>query len=223
MRKQLLFVGLTLLSLSSYGNTISILSKNINESYSKTVKVSGSFFLGFQFSQKSNIDKLNVLFPSKSTGTLCIDISSIDGRYKASLEHELTQAVSKLNQLEFPTQYQTELTSYKPNELAVKATLGKSCSDRNRKSLLASWSGNIEGEHPVLLIRSDARKDVVFVPNISKSFKCKKFKNEYKVTYDKYCELKGIDITEVGSIKIKRKNLQSIPDEIIELVYDSKK
>lgn len=214
-------LAFSIFSYISYAETISV--KSINESYSKAVKVSGSFYLGLQFSQKTTIDKLNVLFPNNSIGTLCVDISSIDGQYKASIEHELTQAVSKLNQLEFPTQYQTELRGYKPNELTVKVTLGKNCSEPNRKSLIASWSGDIKDEYPILLIRSDARKDVVYVPSRTKGFKCKKFRNEYKVTYDKYCELKGIDISEVESIKVKRKNLQKIPDEIIKLAYESKK
>lgn len=201
--------------------TISI--KNINESYSETVKVSGSFYLGMQFKGKDELGKLNILFPDHSTGTLCIDIASIDGRYKASIVHKLSSTVSGLNQLDFPSKYQRELNKYKPDELAVRSSVGKSCSEGNDNSLIASWSNNIENHNVVLLIRSDARKDVVYIPGVAKGFKCKKFKNEYKVTYDKYCEMKGIDITKVDFIQIKRKNLQKMPDEIIKLAYKNEK
>jgi hypothetical protein len=203
--------------------TISIKDKDINESYSETVKVSGSFFLGIQYSQNSALEKLNILFPDDSKGLLCIDISSIDGRYKAGIKHTLTQAVSGLQQLDFPSQYQTEINNYKPNELAVNATIGKGCSENNSKSLIASWSSQLEDENVVLLIRSDARKDVVYILGEPKGFKCKRFKNEYKVTYDKYCEMEGVDLTKINSLKIKRKNLQKMPDEIINLAYKNEK
>lgn len=219
---RIIFILLTLFqSQAVFANLIKV--QNINESYSETVKVSGSFFLGIQFFQKSKLDKLNILFPDNSKGMLCINLASIDGRYKASIRHELDTPVSGLNQLDFPSKYQSVLNNYKPNELAVRASIGKSCSNDNARILIASWSNVIDNSYVVLLIRSDARKDVVYVPSISKGFKCKKFKNEYKVTYDKYCELKGVDITEVESIKVKRKNLQNIPDELIELGYGIKK
>jgi hypothetical protein len=195
----------------------------IDESYIEKVKVSGSFYLGMQYIHDSEIGKLNILFPKNAIGKLCIDIASIDGRYKARIEHHLVRPVSGLNQLDFPSQYQTEINNYKPIELAVRATIGKDCSEVNSKSLIASWSSQFEGDNVVLLIRSDARKDVVYIPGEPKGFKCKKFKNEYKVTYDKYCEMKGVDLTKINFIQVKRKNLQKIPDEIIKLAYKNEK
>lgn len=221
MRKVLFLMFVFFLSSTTLAASIKV--ENIDESYSKTVKVSGSFFLGMQINQKSALEKLNILFPDNSKGLLCIDIASIDGRYKASIKHTLTQAVSGLNQLDFPSQYQTELNNYRPNELAVRAFLGKGCNEGNSRTLISSWTNDIAGKDVVLLIRSDARKDVVYIPNIQKGFKCKKFKSEYKVTYDKYCELKGIDLVKVNLLKIKRKNLQKIPDEIIKLAYKNDK
>jgi len=222
MKLKILFLS-TILLISCFANGQIISIKNINETYNEKVKVSGSFYLGMQFGQKTELEKLNVLFPDNTGGALCIDIASIDGRYKASIEHKLAQPVSGLNQLDFPSKYQSELNSYKPNELAVKTTIGKDCEGSNNKSLISSWTNEIAGKDVVLLIRSDARKDVVYIHNIQKGFKCKKFKSEYKVIYDKYCELKGIDLAKVNSLKIKRKNLQKMPDEIIKLAYKNDK
>ena len=219
---KLVYLTLLVVSFSTFPKTIIIDEKNIHESYSETVKVSGSFFLGLQFKGGEQLGKLNILFPQNSIGFLCIDISSIDGRYKASIEHSIDSPISGLNQLDFPSKHQTELNSYKPNELAVKSRIGKSCKENKKHSLISSWSNSIKNNNVVLLIRSDARKDVVYVPDLPnepKKFKCKKFKNEYKVTYDKYCELKDVDLTSVTYITIKRKNLQKIPDEIIKLAY----
>ena len=186
--------------------------KNIEESFSDTVKVSGSFLLGLQYKSDTKIDKLNVLFPENTKGILCVKISSIDGRYKALIEHKLLLPVSGLTQLNFPSNYQEELKDYNSDELAVLASLGASCDEVDVELLVTSWNTHIDGKNVVLLIRSDARKDVVYVPESTEKFKCKKFINKYKVTYDKYCELKGIDISKVSELTIKRKNLQEIPE-----------
>lgn len=209
----LLFFALTK---NTFANTISV---QINESYTETVKVSGTFLLGIQISSQDELEKLNILFPTDSKGKLCVDISSIDGHYKAYIEHELSSNISGVVELNFPSKYQEKLTKYKSNELAINSRLASSCNDSAFTSLLSSWSNDFTKKNIIILIRSDARKDVAYLNNSNNSVKCQKFKNEYTVTYDKYCELNDIDIKSIQNIIIKRKNLREIPDEIIELAY----
>lgn len=206
-----------LISSTLIAETIS--KKDITESFSETVKVSGTYFLGMQYNSNQKIKKLHISFPKDSAGTLCINIASIDGRYKASINHKLSSKVSDLISMNFPSDYENELEDYESNELAVLAWLDESCNKPNDKILVASWDSTIEDQNVLLLIRSDARKDVVHLSNTSKTFKCKKFRSKYKVTYDKYCELKQVDVLGLNQIQIIRKNLQKIPPVLIKLAH----
>ncbi|WP_394172301.1 hypothetical protein [Thalassotalea litorea] len=214
-------VGLLfLVALKLMAAEISIDENSFEESFSHTVQVSGNFYVGLQMASDDNIEQLVVLFPEGSTGMLCIAISSIDGRYKAKIEQEISSPISGWTQVLFDSAHQGELNKYIANELAVLARVGGSCTKSGARSILSSWYQRVSNDQEmVLLLRSDARKDTVVIDGHDGSFKCKKFKNSYKVTYDKYCPLKGIDITQVPILEVQRKNLQDVPDEKIELAY----
>jgi len=214
----LIFLILTASTSAISAATIAINKKDMTESYSETLKVSGSFHLGMQSASDDKIQNLNILFPKDAKGWLCVDIASIDGKYKASIEHELTVPVSELNQLDYRSTYEKQLEGYTSNDLAVLASLKVSCKDQKNKRLIASWGPKSPKDNVILLIRSDARKDVVIFPD-GKKIKCKKIREKYKVTFDKYCDLSGIDITKFEYLDVQRKNLQPISDERIELGY----
>lgn len=205
---------------SLHAKTININTDNVSESYSKTVKVSGTFYLGLQY-QAEKVDKLNILFPKNSKGNLCVEIASIDGRYKATIKHHLQEPASNLLELDFPSRsrYKQELREYKPYQLAVKASLSANCDNVAGKNLLASWSANVANKNVLLLIRSDARKDYVQYSIENKMVKCKKYRNEAKVTYDKYCILDANELVNLNELVVKRKNLRNIDDETIPLAY----
>lgn len=217
MIRAIMILTVVIISFNAAGGVIHI--SNLKESFTERVKVSGAFFMGLQFNSNEDIEKLYILFPSSSTGMLCVEISSIDGRYKAYIEQKLVEPVSGLTELAFQSRYRDKLNEYKPSELAVKAVITDSCDNGESSLLLASWRISNEKNNPVILIRSDARKDIVYVPGVNKSFKCKRFVDEYKVAYDKYCELIGVDLTRIERLVIQRKNLRKIPDEFIKLAY----
>ncbi|MEP1385642.1 MAG: hypothetical protein ABJK64_17820 [Paraglaciecola sp.] len=200
-------------------DTLSISKPNVTESFSTTVKVSGNFYLGMVYNTNEKVEQLSVLLPDDSTGMLCISISSIDGKYKANLSHQLVKPVSGLTQLSFKSEYEDELKTYRSNQLAVLSTISKSCDDTNRRNIISSWNPDIANKNVLLLIRSDARMDVVHFPNSETKIKCKKFRDEIKVTYDKYCELAGVDITKIGQLSIHRKNFRDMPVQSIQMAY----
>ena len=206
-----------------YGSAIAdiiISADSVNESYSKSVEVSGEYLLGMQLVSKDDSRSLHVFFPKDSKGNLCVELSSIDGKYKAKIKHEILNPVSGSTKIDFKSQYQDIMKDYTDQEIAISATLRDSChSNAISKRLISSWSNNVTDEL-VLLIRSSARKDVAYIPNKEKhaiTSKCKKFRKSYNVSYDKYCVLKGIDIDGIEEIEIVRKNLQPIESEIIKV------
>ena len=190
------------------------------ESYSNNIKVSGEYLHGIQLASNDNKKSLHIRFPKNSTGNLCVDISSIDGKYKAKIEHQIIDPKSGLQKVTFKPRYQKIIEDYDSREIAISASLRDSC-DNNviSKRLISSWSANVSDEL-VLLIRSSARKDVAYIPNKQKHIlksKCKKFRKSYNVSYDKYCVFKGVDLENIKEIEIVRKNLQPIESEQIKI------
>lgn len=197
---------------------ININNENVSETYTSTVKVSGNFHLGIQYEGNPNLDELYVNIPEDSNGLLCVKLASIDGQYKAELRHDLTDYDNGFAKVNFSSKYKNELTDLKENELAVLALIGEDCQSSKSKILIASWSKNIEGLSPVLLIRSDARKDEVHAPSIGESkfnVKCEMFENTNKVTFDKYCYLEGLDFSKYSTLEVERKHFRKMKNEKI--------
>jgi len=191
-----------------------------NESMNEKVKVSGRFHAGLQVNNTESSNKLFVFMPKEKAKQLCVDITSIDGVYKAEIVYHLQRIPAGYVELEFPSMYKTQLKQYKPMELAIKATIGDTCKDLGLRNVLASWGKHTDARTLLLLIRSDARRDVAYIPSIkhaTQKVKCRKLETSYNVAYDKYCLFKDIDPRKVTSIEVERKNLRKIPSEMFEL------
>ena len=214
-----LFIFLCLIHNSAIADII-VSSDALNESYSKNVEVSGEYLVGVQLQANDDIKSLHVIFPKNSKGNLCVELSSIDGKYKAKIKHQIAKPISGPTKVNFESDYQNILKKYSAQEIAISASLRDSCDDNViSKRLISSWGANVTDEL-VLLIRSSARKDVAYIPNKQEytiKSKCKKFRKSYNVSYDKYCVMKGVDLGNIEEIEIVRKNLQPIESEKIKI------
>ncbi len=212
---------LMLILLSSHGFAqaefkISINKSESIESYSEIVGVAGEFLKGIQMESASEEKLLHVHFPENSEGDLCIELSSIDGKYKADIKAEISSSESGMQRIPFDFKYQDRLRNYSNNEIAILARIeGKSedqCSGNAHSTtwLVSSWSSDVS-KNLILLIRSDARKDVAYFPDKDNPRKkCKKIRKPYNVSYDKYCVLENVDFDnfEKTEIVIDSKHLQ---------------
>lgn len=206
-----------MLTVQAYAAVI-IDKDSVKESFSDTIKVSGKFLIGLQLANTTKKRKLHIQFPRASTGFLCIDITSIDGKYHGNIKHEITLPKTGLELIEFKSKYENKLKTYRDNEIAVLATLRKSCESTNNSTILLSSWGQELSNKIILLIRSSARADILHHPSIKDSKVssiCKKIKGSYAVTYDKYCVLEGMDVQKSATIEIQRRNLQKIPPAFI--------
>lgn len=217
MKKILFFMSTLFISCFAYAAPILSL---FNESLSEKVKVSGRFHAGLQVNNTTPSDKLYVLMPEHKAKKLCVDITSIDGVYRANIIYQLASEQKGYVELPFDSKYKSKLLEYHPLDLAIKATIGNSCETVGNRNILASWGKDIDASSFVFLIRSDARRDVAYIPNINNPLykvKCKKIETIYNVAYDKYCLFENIELQNVTSIEVQRKNLRSIPREIFEV------
>lgn len=188
---------------------IEIQESSIQESFTKTVEVSGTFLHGIQLHSDSKDNDLHVYFPTPTTGKLCIDISAIDGRYNARLEHDLNEEASGMTRIVFPSAYSKEISGYNNESLAVHSAIKERC-DRNaiKNRLVSSWSKTYDNKL-ILLIRSSATTDVASVEG-ENGYRCRKIKNAKNVAFDKQCEIPNFNINASGKIIVARKNLQPI-------------
>lgn len=218
-----------LFALAALASTLELAQANqvseFTESYSETVKVSGQFLKGLQFTDVNYAVAPHLYFPSAYQGPVCIYVSSADGRYKSQYQYTLTEPTEGLVSIDFPTQYIDELEEFSPGELGLLATAQQDCSTANGNYLVGAWGTPNSMTNIAVFLRSNARRDVatIFGRDDSKNktapitVKCQDLRSSYRVSYDKECVLQGVDAGQMTRVIIKRRNLRAMPDEVVEL------
>lgn len=174
---------------------LNIKKDNVHENYSETVKVSGKYHMGIQFSGHHDFENLYVDIPEQSHGILCINLASINGSYKAQLSHAITPEIYGRTKINFTSEFKDRISSLQKNEMSVLATLGENCESKSTKFIIASWAKDTSHHPLVFIIRSGARIDVAHIPSIKKSkysVKCEKFKDTNSIAFDKFCKFENL-------------------------------
>lgn len=190
---------------------IQINNDAIQETFTKTVEVSGSYLHGFQLaSTPDSLSRdLHVFFPENTNGKLCIDITAIDGRYQATLEHDITTIAAGLTRITFSSDYQSELANYENTNLAVHSAIKERCDRKTLKTrLVSSWSA-MPTTTLLMLVRSSATYDNALYEGNPET-PCQKIESNTNVAFDKLCKINNFDISASGELVINRKNLQPI-------------
>lgn len=193
---------------------------SFTESYNQTVKVSGRFHAGINVDSGSRIEGLYVDIPAEQSGKLCVSLTSVDGVYRANMEYDVSDVTSGMIELRFPTAYRGELDQFESDQIAIKASVAASCQDVQSSFLLASWNTFENADSLSILIRSDARRDIAYIPtkaNYLYKAKCQRIPSSYGVSYDKKCQFDQVDLDKVEQVEIVRKNLRSLPHIVIEI------
>ncbi|WP_353268548.1 hypothetical protein [Gemmatimonas sp.] len=89
--------------------------------------------------------------PVGSAATLCVAVTSRDGRYRADYAYDLRGTTNGVIRVSTPTRYPRELRKYRQEELAILASVGPACDAPATAYLVASWSGAATTEFAVLL------------------------------------------------------------------------
>ncbi len=205
---------------SANADITTIQASILKESYSENVEVSGEYIVGIQLASKSRSKALHVLFQNDSKGALCVFLSSIDGKYKAKIQYPVLTPLNGVTRINFKSEYRNVMNKYSNEEIAISASLRESCENTTiSKRLVSSWEIiDKNADDLLLLIRSDARKDVAYIPNkknnIIKS-RCNKIRKNNNISYDKSCLLKGVDVNSVINIELVSKNLQPVESTFI--------
>lgn len=186
------------------------------EKYSETVKASGALIQGLQVSSEYENSYLFLDFPEDSSGQLCIDLSSFDGKYKANIKHDIVEPISGITKVSFESKYHRELQTFGADELAIKASFSEKCGTQKGKYLVAGWQQleDLKNSSVKLLLRSEARIDQVHLPNEQnpqETLRCEKIEGINMVSFDTECEFSLAQINKTKGFDITRKRLRPFP------------
>lgn len=126
-------------------NASSINNKNW-EVWQERIPVSGGVRVGLMLEQSKSEIKPNrffVMIPDTALKSLCVELSSKDGRYSARVDYDLTGVEQGMKEFYLPTRYAKELKKYASDELVILASLSSSCGENPEWYLISSWDDKI--------------------------------------------------------------------------------
>lgn len=118
------------------------------ERYTEEIPVSGGLRVGLMNDKDGKIKDPRVVYaliPSASAASLCVEISSQDGRYSANLEYDVSNTDSGWRPLTVPTKKRNELSDYDRAGLVVLANLSASCDGSTGTIIVTSWEKRAAG------------------------------------------------------------------------------
>ncbi|MDH5546227.1 MAG: hypothetical protein OEZ43_11590 [Gammaproteobacteria bacterium] len=191
----------------------------LDEQFIEEVKVSGRTESGIMYKtryDKANLEALYVDVPLKSNGSVCVDIVSIDGKYKGYFEHTLTGNDELAVGFDVSSKHKDRLANYHPDHLVVLAQIQNNCADRKKTPnyVLSSWGFPLREAVNVYLNKGGSSvKAMLQVKNNSgkaKKFKCQKIKDARPVVYDAICTVDDVKQYNLATLRFVTKRMGEI-------------
>jgi hypothetical protein len=123
--------------------------------------------------------------------TICVQVTSDDGRYEASAEYVISPQPTGLAHLAFPSQYKDKLESYGSSRVALLGRAKTSCTDASAEGgyILLSWSQLISPKTFVIRVNGGSATTVRLYESTTRSYSdCKIADNRFKkIAFDMDC------------------------------------
>lgn len=209
-------LSLCALGMILFGGTNVVLAENqrkivltenqFKESFLEKVSVSGGIRAGFM--HKSTLERVDVhkLFIylhhdlEDQDAMLCVNMVSRDGRYTAAWNFGIGKQSTGAINVELPSKYREQISSYHPDALAVLAGITKqNCSAPDIKYIPASW-GEAQHSDYVLYVNSSNTDTVIGIPGQAERIPCTKIAAESTIAYDTQCTVGKDVLSEPKSI-----------------------
>ncbi len=169
---------------------------NFTEEFNPDVKASGGVLVGFHVTgsvTSPNFEKLYIARP-KETESLSLTLTSIDGKYKATMDVKFNEWESIWTEISIPSQKQQQLKKYSADELVAYAYI-EIVDERSK------WKKTFHNIYPVswgMPTNMDEFAGRFFVNsgitapkyNLNNTHHiCVSTKSEINTAFNKYCEL----------------------------------
>ena len=158
------------------------------EEWHDPIPVSGEIRVGVMAGSDQTISGEQKSFYIKvpqdfSNNVLCVSISSIDGRYTASMQYNATHLIpGAINELKWASRYVTDLAEIKDERIAILVGTGEECKDRPKEFLVAAWDYKSFEEDEIYFYANSSVNPKLLITKDDKSI----VKNNFiEVTHDK--------------------------------------
>lgn len=190
-----------------------VLTENqFKESFLEKVTVSGGIRAGFML--KSSLEHIDIhqLYIylnhelEDQDAMLCVNMASRDGRYAASWQYGIGKQPAGVINVDLPSKYQEQISSYSPDALVVLAAITKqNCSSPDMRYIPASW-GEAHGSDSILYVNSGNTDTVIGIPGHTERIPCAKITAESTIAYDTRCIVNKDLLSEPKSVYLVRSN-----------------
>jgi len=199
-------------ALAQHQRKIVLTENQFKESFLEKVTVSGGIRAGFMY--QSPLDHVDVhqLYIylhrdlEEQDAMLCVNMVSRDGRYAASWQYGIGKQPAGTINVDLPSKYQEQISSYSPDALVVLAAVTKqNCSSQDMKYIPASW-GEVHHSDYILYVNSGNTDTVIGIPGHTERIPCAKIAAESTIAYDTRCIIGKEVLSEPQSIFLVRNN-----------------
>ena len=158
----------------------------------------------------------SVVMPRTPYRSLCISITSLDGRYSADLEFDATALSPGGRTLHIPSKYLKDLRRLTPDTLALLARLTDGCNSSTAEFVVASWA-SIDSDAPIyVFLNSSVPAVLVDKSDPSRTFPCH-FLKAPAIAYTLRCEVVATDPVPQRTFMINRSRRPGVSMSPIEL------
>ncbi len=219
MKSLLLFAVIIFLLLSTKAMGMDERGEVFLDEYNPNVNVSGGFFVGAMFPTK--IKKMNdfmgiyTFIPTsydKSKDKICLEISSIDGKYEGLFSWE-RDSTSYVNKISLDTDHEEKIKEYTPDDIVILASIQKNCERKSKKVkyVPAKWGepSKKEEDKSVDIYLNSGTRETYIETTYSGAGKertielCQTIEAQDKVAYNTKCSIKisGVSIKKLRFLR----------------------
>jgi hypothetical protein len=139
------------------------------EAFNNIVALPGGVLFGVAIGDiepLADASRIAIDFRGGTASRLCVSVLSIDGRYWAKLEFDISNLPSGTYRVRFPTSYAAELGRFRRYEVAVNPELSDQCRDGPIKGYGAvRWTQAASDAQVTLLVNSSDVRTTLEVPH----------------------------------------------------------
>lgn len=210
MGKYYCILILLCLSLEIFGQIKPVNLSNDWEVWYGKVPVSGEIRVGIlsSFDSTNIVDKsFYVHIPQEHGEFLCVQINSIDGRYKGELQYNIKELDSGVFEFYWPSSHLGDLKKFSHQELSILCTTDNNCDSDTNDYLVSSWK-NTPVDTVYVLLNSDKKTYISIFDKEKETetkISCDKMDKLSMVTFNCVCKIPEKDITNNSQITIKQR------------------
>lgn len=165
------------------------------ETWYKKIPVSGEIRAGLMTSFHTD-NKLHPSFfaqiPKNGNSTLCVNISSNDGRYSAKLTYDISNLNPGIHEFSWPTKFLKDLREFSTENISILSKLGDDCNDEDAQYVLSGWT-DLDSKENIWIILNSERTPMIHIRNKSTrkslEFECEKLKDQRNVAFNCSCKV----------------------------------